>query len=111
MIQPVLHIADLATSQLLVGLSGLAVALVIGVGIMLGRATLIPNLQTYAREWDEREQLIISQRDRGLMDVVVQPLSFDLSWHLTYQRMSKAESVPASLYYGVESISVQEDEQ
>ncbi len=94
-----------------IGLSGLAVALVIGAGIMLGRATLIPNLQSYAQEWDAREQLIISQRDQGLMDVVVQPLSFDLSWHLMYQRLSKGESVPASLYYGLRSISVQEDEQ
>ncbi len=93
------------------GLSGLAVALLIGAGIMLGRGTLIPNLQTYAREWDERERSIISQRDRGQMDVIVKPLSFDLSFHVNYLSMSTpAIRRYASKYYGVESISVEEDE-
>ena len=93
------------------GLSGLAVALLIGAGIMLGRATLIPNLQTYAREWDERERSIISQRDSGQMDVTVKPLSFDLSFHVNYLSMSTpAIRRYASKYYGVESISVEEDE-
>ena len=90
-----------------IGLSGLASALVIGAGIMLGQAGFIPNLQTFAREWDERERLIISQRDSGQLEIVVKPLSFDLSWHLLYQRMSKpGEGGWASKYYGVESISV-----
>ncbi len=91
-----------------IGLSGLASALAIGAGIMLGQTGFIPNLQTFAREWDERERLIISQRDSGQLDIVVKPLSFDLSWYLLYERMSKpGEGGAASKYYGVESISVE----
>lgn len=94
-----------------IGLLGLAVAFVIGAGIMLGQARAIPNLQTFAREWDERERLIISQRDSGQLNVVVAPLSYDLSWHLLYQRMSKpGESNAAVTYYGLESISVEVDQ-
>ena len=91
-----------------IGLSGLLIAVVFGAGIMLGQAGLTPSFQTYAQEWDERERQIISQRDSGEMDVVVQPLSFDLSWYLLHQRMSKpTESFPAAKYYGVNSISVE----
>lgn len=94
-----------------IGLSGLVVASAISAGIMLGQARLIPNLQTYAREWDERERLIISQRDSGQREVVVAPLSFDLSWNLLYQRMSEPwEAIPAASYYGVESIRVVKEE-
>lgn len=92
------------------GLSGLAVAIVIGAGIMLGQATFIPDLQTFAQQWDEREKLIISQRDRGEQNIVVAPLSFDLSWHILYTRMSRPmESGSAAKYYGVESIRVDTD--
>lgn len=92
----------------LIGLVGLASAVTITVGICLGQARFVPNLQTFAREWDERERMIISQRDSGQLDVVVAPLTFDLTWHLMYQRMSKGESSGASKYYGVDSISVME---
>ena len=91
-----------------IGLAGLATALTITVGICLGQARFIPNLQTYAREWDERERMIISQRDSGQLDVVVEPLTFDLAWRLMFQRMSMSESSGASRYYGVDSISVTE---
>ena len=93
-----------------IGLTGLAVAIVIGAGIVLGQARYLPNLRTFAQEWDERERMIISQRDSGQLDVVVAPLSYDLTWHLMYERMSKpAESGSAAKYYGVESISVDTD--
>ena len=91
-----------------IGLVGLATALIVTVGICLGQARFIPDLQTFAREWDERERMIISQRDSGQLDVVVAPLTFDLTWHLMFQRMSKGESGGASQYYGVDSISVTE---
>lgn len=91
-----------------IGLVGLATALTITVGICLGQARFIPDLQIFAREWDERERMIISQRDSGQLDVVVAPLSFDLTWHLMYQRMSAERNGGASRYYGVDSISVQE---
>ena len=91
-----------------IGLVGLATAVTITVGICLGQARFVPDLQTFAREWDERERMIISQRDSGQLDVVVAPLTFDLTWHLMYQRMSKGESSGASKYYGVDSISVME---
>lgn len=94
-----------------IGLSALLVACVIGAGIMLGQARFIPNLQTFAHEWDERERLIIRQRDSGLQDIIVEPLSFDLSWHILWQRMSRPmESGSAAKYYGVESISVDTDD-
>lgn len=93
-----------------IGLAGLIVALVIGAGIMLGQASFIPNLRTFAQEWDAREQLIISQRDSGQRHILVEPLSFDLSWHILYTRMSRPmESGSAAKYYGVESISVDTD--
>ena len=91
-----------------IGLAGLATTLTITAGITLGQAQFIPRLQTFAQEWDERERMIISQRDSGQLDVVVAPLTFDLTWHLMYQRMSKGESGGASRYYGVDSISVTE---
>ncbi len=91
-----------------IGLSGLAATLVIAAGITLGQARFIPDLQTFAREWDERERMIISQRDSGQLDVIVAPLTFDLTWHLMYQSMSKSESGSAARYYGVDSISVRE---
>ena len=93
-----------------IGLSGLAVAYLIGAGIVLGQARYLPNLRTFAQEWDERERMIISQRDSGQLDVVVAPLSYDLTWHLMYERMSKpSESGSAAKYYGVESIRVDTD--
>lgn len=90
----------------LVEVASLATALTISAGISLGQARFIPNLQTFAREWDERERMIIGQRDSGQLDVVVAPLTFDLAWSLMYQGMHKDEAAAAARYYGVDSISV-----
>ena len=90
-----------------IGLSGLLIALAIGVGIVLGQASFIPDLGLYAHEWDKRHQLILRQRDSGLAEVEVTPLSFDFSWHLLHEDMSTAlENGCALNYYGLLSISV-----
>ncbi len=53
--------------------------LFISIGITLGHARLIPQLQRYASEWDARHQFILEQRDSGVREVTVQPLSFNLA--------------------------------
>ena len=78
----------------------LVVVFVIAGGIMLGHARLLPDLQTYAREWDARHQRIIALRDSGQTHIEVAPLSFDLADYIGMGTLSSAH-----LYYGVESLT------
>ena len=91
----------------MMGLSSLLLAIAIGAGIVLGHAKLVPDLSLYAREWDQRHQLILSLRDSGLTEVEVAPLSFDLSYYLMHQDLStEPEQSLAETYYGLTSIAV-----
>ncbi len=79
-------------------IGSLTVALVVGGGICLGQARLVPNLQIYAAEWDARHESIIEQRDSGSARITVEPLSFDLADYLGLGTLRSAES-----FYDVES--------
>ncbi len=80
---------------------GLLAALALGGGIFLGQARLVPDLQTYAREWDARHEIILAQRDKGLTHIEVTPLSFDLADYIGMGTLRFAEQ-----FYGVESIEI-----
>ena len=86
------------------GLCGAIVALMIGASIVSSQIRLIPDFARFAREWDDRHLSILDQRDQGVRDVKVRPLSFDM------QRFLGLPSDPASRfryalgYYDVDSI-------
>lgn len=80
-------------------IGSLTLALVVGGGIFLGQARLVPDLQTYAAEWDARHANIIEQRASGLTHIAVEPLSFDLADYLGLGTLRSAER-----FYGVETI-------
>ena len=77
----------------------LALALIIGGGIVLGQARLLPNLRIYAEEWDARHAYIIGQRESGRSHIKTAPLSFDLA---DYLGLGTLRSAPR--FYGVDSI-------
>lgn len=77
----------------------LAAALIIGGGIVLGQARLLPKLRTYAEEWDARHAYIIGQRESGRSHIKTAPLSFDLA---DYLGLGTLRSAPR--FYGVDSI-------
>jgi len=85
----------------LLAAGGLILAFVIGGGIFLGQARLVPDLQTYAREWDARHEAILAQRDSGQTHIEVAPLSFDLADYIGMGTLRSAEQ-----FYGVESIEI-----
>lgn len=80
---------------------GLACALVIGAGMFLGQARLIPDFQIYARDWDARHADILLQRDNGQTHIEVAQLEFDLADYIGMGTLRSAEH-----YYGVESIQI-----
>ena len=77
----------------------LALALVIGGGVVLGQARLVPRLRTYAAEWDARHAYIIGQRESGRSHIKTAPLSFDLADYLGLGTLRSAPS-----FYGVDTI-------
>ena len=84
-------------------LGGLAMALIIALGIVLGQAALASDFQRYAREWDARHQDIIAQRDRGQTAIKAAPLSYDImTRHLAVSGTVALDC--AKSYYGVDSI-------
>ena len=84
----------------LVTAGSLVTVAVVAGGIFLGQARLVPDLQTYAREWDARHQTIIARRDSGQTHIEVAPLTFDLA---DYIGMGTLRS--AHIYYGVQSLT------
>ena len=87
--------------------SGLAVASVIAIGIVVGHGKLIPDFSTFAQEWDARHQQILDLRDSGLSEIEVAPLSFDLSEYLWDTNMgSSVENRCARRYYRLDSIQL-----
>ena len=80
-------------------IGSLVVALVVGGGIFLGQAKLVPKLQIYAAEWDARHAYIIGQRESGRAHIRVEPLSFDLADYLGLGTLRSAER-----FYGVDTI-------
>ena len=76
--------------------------LCISIGILLGHARLLPPLQRYATEWDARHQFILEQRDSGVREVTVQPLSFNLARHVRAAQIHMHDC--AWRYYKVDKI-------
>ncbi len=53
------------------------VAFAVWLGILIGNARTIPRFEQYSRAWDERHQLIISNRLAGVLLAEVPQLAFD----------------------------------
>ena len=85
----------------------LTLTLLIGFGICLGQARLLPDFSLYASEWDKRHESIVMQRDSGESEIVVAPLAFDLA---QFSRLTTLADDPsnrcARRYYQVDSIRV-----
>lgn len=79
---------------------------VLAVGIVIGQGRRLPDLTTFAAEWDARHEEIIRQRDGGSDTIVVPELSYNLS-ELVYDFhiFDDTHNYCAKLYYGVESIT------
>lgn len=87
-------------------LGSLFVVLVIGAGIFLDHARLVPSFQQYSAEWSAREQQIIDDRERGQRIVSVSPLSFDLESYVDIDRLHK--SICPKQYYDIDAILVED---
>ena len=80
--------------------------LVISVALVGRNMQLVPPFETFAREWDARQDHIIAQRDSGQRQVTVAPLSFDLG---DYMKQVKPFHIDphAPRYYDVDVIIVE----
>jgi len=90
-------------------LAPLLVATVIGIGIVAAQLRWLPDLQTFASEWDARHQYILGQRDSGQAQISVRPLSYNMAsvFRNVSSPLSRSyENYCSSKYYGVESIEV-----
>lgn len=86
-------------------LASALVVVALGLGIFLGRAQWLPELELYAREWDARHQYLLAKRDEGANYVEVAPLAYDMSQYFWEADISmKPENAAAERYYGIESI-------
>ncbi len=76
--------------------------MLISIAIVGRNAQLIPSFETFAREWDARQDYIIARRDSGQRVIAVSPLSFDLG---TYMKQIKPFLIDphAPYYYGVDA--------
>ena len=83
----------------------LATVLIVGAGIMLGQAALMPNFQLYAREWDARHQEIIKSRASGQRHIETAPLTWNLVDYLNITTITDLTDC-APRYYAVDSIAV-----
>lgn len=85
----------------------LALALIIGIGIVLGQAARIPDFQRHAQEWDARHQEIIARRDSGQKFIEAAPLTYDLADYAAVPTLAHDPTNRcAKLYYKVDSIAV-----
>ena len=86
-------------------LASALVVVTLGLGIFLGRAQWLPDLEVYAREWDARHQYLLAKRDEGASYVEVAPLVYDMSQYFWEADISmKPENAAAERYYAIESI-------
>ncbi len=88
---------------------GLAIILIIGLGIVLGRAARIPDFHRHAQEWDARHLDIIAQRGRGQKAIEVAPLIYDSPGYITRGPENRLPiSECAKRYYGFDSIALKD---
>ena len=92
-----------------------ALALVIVYGsIAISQVSDLPDFMTYAREWDERHELLLALSAAGEHDVVIPPASFDLAAFISTGDIvaDKAYISDQHLraYYGLDSITIGGDD-
>ena len=85
-------------------LASLAMALIIGLGIVRGQAALAPDFQRHAREWDARHLDIIAQRASGQKTIEAAPLSYDLAEYAGVIILTDPKDYCAKIYYGFDSL-------
>lgn len=86
-------------------ISGLILS--ISIGITLGHASQIPDLQLYGREWDMRHAYIITTHADGAEQIEVSALRFDLANMIQVVTLATDPANRcAEQYYGVDSIIV-----
>ena len=88
-------------------MASLALALIIGLGIMRGQATLAPDFQRYTQGWHQRHLDIIAQRGNGQKSIKTAPLSYNMTDYADVDTLA-ADWVNdcARRYYGVDAIAV-----
>ena len=75
--------------------------------MLLGHASLIPDFQAYSRDWDDRHQEILIQRENGQSAIVVSPLRFDMAEYVDITTLvHDPANRCARRYYGIDSITV-----
>lgn len=80
-------------------------------GILIGHASLISDLQAYSSDWDARHIQILAMRDSGQLNIEVSLLKFDLADMIQVTNLSQDPANRcAKRYYGVQSITVTNDE-
>ena len=84
-----------------------ALALIIGAGIVIGHARSVPRLAAFANEWDERHALMRQWAESGRTDAVVPQLSVDIAEFFCCSNESSAEN--ANYYYGFKSLALNWD--
>ncbi|MCY3916632.1 MAG: hypothetical protein OXG49_11520 [Chloroflexi bacterium] len=87
-------------------LGSLFVVLVIGAGIFLDHARLIPSFQQYSAQWSAREQQIIVDRESGQRTISVAPLTFDLERYMGVNKLHKS-GCPLR-YYDIDAIVIED---
>ncbi len=85
-------------------LASLAMALIIGLGIVRGQVTLASDFQRHAQEWDARHLDIIAQRARGQKIIKAAPLSYDLAEYAGVIILTDPRDYCGKIYYGFDSI-------
>ena len=82
-------------------------SIAVTIGMFLGHASLIPDFQAYSRDWDDRHQEILFQRESGQSVIVVSPLRFDMAEYVDITTLAhEPANRCARRYYGIDSITV-----
>ena len=84
-----------------------ALTIAVACGMLLDHASLIPDFQAYSRDWDDRHQEILFQRENGQSAIVVSPLRFDMAEYVDITTLAHDPANRcARRYYGIDSIIV-----
>ena len=95
--------------QLLTTRLMLALIVVASLGIFVGQASLIPDLQTYVNDWDKQHQEILTLRESGQLNMEMYPLEVDLANIIQVTNLSQDPANRCALdYYDLESIEVKD---
>ena len=87
----------------------LLVVLAMSVDIVAAQLRWLPDLQTFASDWDKRHQHIVEQRESGHTEITVWPLRYHMAGEFRNVSSPQSriyENYCAAKYYGVEKIEV-----